>query len=360
MCNVFVIQKTSLCYRHIHKYVIKCKYDKGFQGEDEKIMAEEKHGMVKESLDSEALQRKVMEIVSQHEATSWVFEIQEIVKEYEEHVRLAKHFYQAQETLMQYTNSIENDAVVSALRFVEEPYEMRQETFFEELKVIYWSRILRTESFSRNLTNSGREKLDHQVEEGKKLEITSENILLMLSGFIQNSKKLLLETCVEMFDMMTSYHLNEYSKNVHYYSGWQTNDAFKINKKIIIPFRFASYASFDEDRNGEYPYKNVHPSIRARIEDFNKVFAFIKPNFDKEFQALGVGEFENEVFRFKIFKKGTVHIWFKDLELLEQFNLICGQEKNWVPDHNEIRRNPEARKFVAKTFPKNKQLNRIV
>ena len=31
------------------------------------------------------------------------------------------------------------------------------------------------------------------------------------------------------------------------------------------------------------------------------------------------------------FKKGTAHLVFKDMELLEKFNLFAGQKKGWLP-----------------------------
>ncbi len=40
--------------------------------------------------------------------------------------------------------------------------------------------------------------------------------------------------------------------------------------------------------------------------------------------------FENEHFKFKIFKKGTLHIDFKDLKVLDQINLIAAEGKNWI------------------------------
>ena len=32
--------------------------------------------------------------------------------------------------------------------------------------------------------------------------------------------------------------------------------------------------------------------------------------------------------RFKMFRKGTVHIWFKDLETLNKINYVCGRSFN--------------------------------
>ncbi|EFS00366.1 hypothetical protein NT03LS_1466, partial [Listeria seeligeri FSL N1-067] len=86
------------------------------------------------------------------------------------------------------------------------------------------------------------------------------------------------------------------------------------------------------------------------FNDFNKMLKLIKPDFDEQFQTISPQEFENDVYRFKVFKKGTVHIWFKDLALLDRFNYICGQHFNWVPADEEIKRNKKAQEYVYEHF----------
>ena len=54
------------------------------------------------------------------------------------------------------------------------------------------------------------------------------------------------ETIISMFDKLTTEHTwyPECKKNVHYYNGWKTNIAHKVNYKVIIP----CYNVFDTDR----------------------------------------------------------------------------------------------------------------
>ena len=33
-----------------------------------------------------------------------------------------------------------------------------------------------------------------------------------------------------------------------------------------------------------------------------------------------------------VYKKGTIHITYKDNDLLTQFNILAGKGKNWLPD----------------------------
>ncbi len=40
---------------------------------------------------------------------------------------------------------------------------------------------------------------------------------------------------------------------------------------------------------------------------------------------------ETNYFKINIYKKGTVHFEFKDINLLKKFNMVTAQAKNWLP-----------------------------
>ena len=55
----------------------------------------------------------------------------------------------------------------------------------------------------------------------------------MNAGMVQGVK----ETILSLFDKLTvdhAYHL-ETKNNIHYFNGWKSNKAHKINYKVIIP-----------------------------------------------------------------------------------------------------------------------------
>ena len=82
-----------------------------------------------------------------------------------------------------------------------------------------------------------------------------------------------------------------------------------------------------------------------------KVFKLISSKEAGEWKQIGDYEFENNLIHFKQFKKGTCHVWFKDLELLDKLNFLVGQQKNWLPTEDEIKNNKEAQDFIKKEFP---------
>jgi hypothetical protein len=147
----------------------------------------------------------------------------------------------------------------------------------------------------------------------------------------------MMRDCViEVFDKATAYH----EKNQIHNEGWKTNKSWKLNKRIIVPngvtfdYKFSiNYyqADFlnDLDRvmnflsgiksDKDYRYNG---STYSTISDFCKNYQ----KYGKQYSDT----FENEHFKFKIFKKGTLHIDFKDLKVLEQINRIAAEGKNWL------------------------------
>ena len=92
---------------------------------------------------------------------------------------------------------------------------------------------------------------------------------------------------------------------------------------------------------------SIHYSTREKLLDIEKALCFvsgkkftdIKSNTidsvvnRKKDKDLTFGNwYDSEFFKFKIFKKGTLHLEFKDKFLYEQFNIIACKGKNWLPD----------------------------
>jgi hypothetical protein len=71
----------------------------------------------------------------------------------------------------------------------------------------------------------------------------------------------------------------------------------------------------------------------------------LKKHFDKLGKIKTGDEFESEVdshfFKLKFFKKGTLHLYFKDEKLWDEFNMRACLNKKWLPDQ-------EAKAYTAR------------
>ena len=144
-----------------------------------------------------------------------------------------------------------------------------------------------------------------------------------------------IETAIlELFDELSyknSYN-PEFQNNIHYYNGWKTNKAHKINKKIIIPLKATNWYSGEL----EYSWK-----IFNKLSDIEKVLNYLNNkdvesiDLEKTLELkLRLGITRNidcKYFTVTFYKKGTCHITFKDDDLLLKFNIFGSQKKGWLP-----------------------------
>lgn len=282
-------------------------------------------------------------------------EIERLVLEYETACQLAKDTYRAvraKQSFYSYISTVNKrkDGISSPLSYiVPSNKEHGPDVLTEELDRLrrgYWVLILGADEFRKLLTNEAREKLNRQIEVAGDMEINLTNIRMLLMALSANQRDILVDSIVSIFQKITDRHMASYSSNVHYYNGWKTNSSYKLNPKIIIPVQYSPFDSWDfKDEYGHLPYR-----VRDWIDDIVRALQLIDPTVTDEFVYVSRGEFENDWLRFKMFAKGTVHIWFKDKRLLSQLNYICGSHFGWIPSEGEQKTNPEARAWVAREF----------
>lgn len=279
--------------------------------------------------------------------------IERLVIEYETACQLAKDTFKAVRAKWSFFNYIaqvnrrERSTPLSMIT----PYnkEFTANDLSEELDRLrrgYWELILDTEEFRKMLTNEAIQKLNRQIEVAGAMEINLVNIRMLLLALGANQQDILIDSIVSIFQKITDRHMTSYSSNIHYYSGWKTNSSYKINKKIVIPIKYSPFNSWDYREN----FEQINSDVRMWINDIIKALQLIDPSVKGEFTALSRQEFENDWLRFKMFAKGTIHVWFKDERLLAKLNYICGNHFGWIPSEGEQRENPKAREWVAREF----------
>src|SRR5690625_1216375 len=288
-------------------------------------------------------------------------DIERLVAEYETACELARDTYEAvtaKQSFYSYINEVnkrEDDLGGEFSHVIPMEKTYRAEDLNDELDRLrrgYWALILDTRDFRELLTNEAIDKLNRQLEAANEMEINLANIRMLLTALGANQRDILVESVVSIFKKITTYHMNEYSSNIHYYNGWKTNDAYRINKKIIIPIKHA-FDNFDFGRRAgtsDYNYDYMGYETRNWIEDIVKALQLIDPAVSGEFDALSDKEFENDTLRFRMFLNGNIHAWFKDERLLAKLNYLCGQHFAWIPSEGEQEEDEEARRWVAKEF----------
>jgi len=308
--------------------------------------SEEKDGV-------ESLETALSTYVKSSEVRAKMNDIERLVAEYETACELARDTYEqvrAKESFFGYISEVNRrpGEISSPLHLITSK-EFRASDLNKEIDRLrrgYWQLILDTDDFKELLTNEGIQQLNRRLSIAEEMEINLTNIRTLLMALGANRNDLLIESIVNIFKRITDHHMNEYSSNIHYYNGWKTNDAYRINKKIIIPIRYGAFNSWDFSEE----YGRINMDVRHFIDDLVKAFQLIEPTFNNDFEYIGNKSFENDLLRFRMFKNGNIHVWFNDLRALEKMNYICGQHFDWIPSEGEQEENEEARRWVAREF----------
>lgn len=206
--------------------------------------------------------------------------------------------------------------------------------YIKAVRLKYWKALLRNPKFVGKLTSKLQDEYREKVSRFADYDFTEFNVNVLYAELNSKIKQGIEDEIIAMFDRLTETHsyYPEFSKNLHYYNGWKTNQAHKIGKKVILP----CYGVFSDwsDRVDVY-------SARKVLEDIEKILNFLDGNMTEEVNSWNrlTNYFEDHItkkiplkyFTVTFYKKGTVHITFTCPELIDRFNIYAAQHKSWLP-----------------------------
>lgn len=208
--------------------------------------------------------------------------------------------------------------------------------YLSGLRHKYWSLLLRDPRFSASYTSNILKELDSKLDELKDYDFSLFNIQALIEEMRGKIVEGIEKSILALFDKLTqkyAYDESIQNGNVWFYSGWKSNQAHKVNRKVVLPM-YLLEQGFDRLR---FRYESS-----AELTDMVKVFNYLSD--DRTNVRLLVSgacasaerreDFRNidlSYFEISCFKKGTVHIRFTNQKLLEKFNIFAAQRKKWLP-----------------------------
>lgn len=226
--------------------------------------------------------------------------------------------------------------------------------FMDEFKSSAWSRIIEKLGMAKFMTAGVLKDFNKFKKSQGAMDLTRENIFALINMIVDNRVSILDRAVVDVFDIFTKYH----EENRLHVEGWKTNSAWKVNRKIILPYwvKYGQYISQSDLKQwGDHfrlDYKSEYDDIDKVMcyltgKDYNKSYTLVNA-LSKHFDCIGNvkpgqpfnNSGESEFFTFKFWKKGTLHIEFKDVKLWEEFNYRACLGKNFLPTE-ERKRQPK-------------------
>ncbi len=206
------------------------------------------------------------------------------------------------------------------------------QNFSDVLTKAAWDKIFYSTKFKSLLTAGVQREFEKMCEMTGVKDFNEQNILSFIDTLFFSRVEIQKQALLEVFENLTKY--DELNK-VHT-EGWKTNDAWKINKRVIIPYAVENTFS-----------KGFSIRKRQEINDIDRVMCYLSgvkfENVKKIESCLDyhspIKSGESEFFHVRWFKKMTMHLEFKDLKLLEKFNREAALGKGWIPDDYKERGN---------------------
>lgn len=210
------------------------------------------------------------------------------------------------------------------------------------VRLKYWRALFNNKQFTGMLTSNLQDELYNRVKELKNYDFSVFNIKQIQLDMLQRLSRGVEDTILDLFDNLSSKHswYPESENNVHYFNGWASNKAHRINKKVIIPIHGAYAYSYWEKR---YEDSFDLSTVYRLMCDLEKTLSYLETGntaFDADdlHERLKTCQINGKTrnislryFNISLFKKGTCHIVFTDLELLDRLNIYGSQRKGWLP-----------------------------
>lgn len=237
--------------------------------------------------------------------------------------------------------------------------------FCDGMKQQIWRIVIKKLNIEKYMTHQVRENFEKFTITQGALDFTKENVQALITMIFDNRINILEQAVVDVFDIFTKYH----KENRCHVEGWKTNDNWKVNRKIILPYgcSYGEYLSahqlkeFGGDRfkisyNKQSEYSDID-KVLCYISgvDYNRCYT-ISRALEHRFYSLGkvgTGSFDNyctsDFFQIKFFKKGTIHLEFKDEKLWHEFNMRACAGKNWLPEMDKKEWEKSKQKATSKT-----------
>jgi hypothetical protein len=208
--------------------------------------------------------------------------------------------------------------------------------YLRGVRTKFWSALVNDERFTHQYTSNILAELQSKMVELRECDFTAFNIRALqkeLSSQIVQGVEASILALFDTFSQAYSYHPDIQNGNIHYFNGWKTNKAHKVNHKLILPL-YGVRKRFDARREINY-------NLADQLRDMVKVFNYLSDNkTDVSWLVGNQIECANKsqrftldlrYFKLKLHLKGTAHITFTDQALLDKFNIFAAQRRHWLP-----------------------------
>jgi hypothetical protein len=234
--------------------------------------------------------------------------------------------------------------------------------FISNIRKSYWIKVLDLDEVKKRMTKNEKDKFYKQIETQSSMDFTENNIREFILKLIGNYQDILNKAVSDLFDTFTRQYAyyDDCKTNIHYFNGWKTNKSFYCNNRVIIPynqFRTYSHPFYTYSRalkiSSEFEQALNDIDLVMNYFTYEKDFVSMKDAIEKEFINGNMRNIESSHFTISLYKKGTMHLKFKNDGTLRRFNIIACKYKKWLPEdygQKEYSNMDKEEKEIVKSF----------
>lgn len=179
-----------------------------------------------------------------------------------------------------------------------------------------WGVICERLEIRRLLSVKRSEELNKRLRDGELPAITLENVADFAQFYLDNAGTMLAEAVTEVFNFLRPWR-----------DTYKTNSREEIGPKVVLEGRV--------EKNWIKDGYHVRYNRQSEMTALDNVFSMLdgrgsiaKSYYGELHDAIGAsgasGRGETRYFRFRCFKKGTLHLQFLRLDLLQRLNEVAG------------------------------------
>lgn len=252
--------------------------------------------------------------------------IRDIVNRYVGAVKIFDEQLEAAEKMNTLTDQFFSSKLAVSVTNGEKP--VKRNEFKKDLQKEAWQFIFRKLDMEKYNTRSLKSDLNAFVEKQTEVPFTMRNIYKMLEIIVGTHQSRMDKAMLDAFDGITK-HYDENRWNVE---GWKTNDCYLVNKRFIIPWMtrisYTGYMELNYSNNAEIIddlTKALCWLMGYKYEDFGNFQSFFW-----RMNNLNFGEwYYTGFFKFRGYKKGSMHFEFQNEEVWERFNRKVAELKGY-------------------------------
>lgn len=218
-----------------------------------------------------------------------------------------------------------------------------------KLKRFMWKQTIEQLDLTKYMSSNVLKNFSKFISQQSNMAFNKENVFSFFDLIMNNRVGIINQAIVDVFDDLTSH---AYTENRMFVETWKTNDAYKVNRKIISPayVRYGEYMSNERKKSFGDTFSLGYSSwSNSKLSDLDKVLKYISGKEDivtiqkaleDQFKYIGTvktgdkfdSSCQSTFFDIKFYKKGTIHLKFRDEKLWKEFNMRACDGKNWLPN----------------------------